>query len=83
MDIRDRIGWNLRRLRKERNFTQEEFATDSGFGRGYVSGVERGLRNPSILALARLAKALDVDVVELFDPVKAQQFAKSSRAQTS
>lgn len=81
MDIRDRIGWNLRRLRKERNFTQEEFATDSGFDRGYISGVERGVRNPSVLVLARIAKALDVDVVELIDPVKAQQFAKSTRAQ--
>ena len=42
MDVRKRIGWNLRRLRKERGISQEDFATDSGFDRGYISGVERG-----------------------------------------
>ena len=67
MDIRKRIGWNLRRLRKERGLTQEDFATDSGFDRGYISGVERGVRNPSALVLERIAKSLGVDVVELFD----------------
>ncbi|WP_266019679.1 helix-turn-helix domain-containing protein [Brucella intermedia] len=75
MDIRKRIGWNLRRLRKERNVTQEDFATDSGFDRGYISGVERGVRNPSALVLNRIAKALEVDVAELFDLEKAQSFA--------
>lgn len=76
MDIRKRIGWNLRRLRKERNVTQEDFATDSGFDRGYISGVERGVRNPSALVLDRIAKALEVDVAELFDLEKAQNFAR-------
>ncbi|MCH6205894.1 helix-turn-helix domain-containing protein [Brucella ciceri] len=77
MDIRERIGWNLRRLRKERNVTQEDFATDSGFDRGYISGVERGVRNPSALVLDRIAKALEVDASELFDLEKAQGFARS------
>lgn len=48
MEIRQRIGWNLRRLRAARDLTQEDFATDSGFDRGYISGIERGVRNPSI-----------------------------------
>ncbi|KAB2766088.1 helix-turn-helix transcriptional regulator [Brucella anthropi] len=76
MDIRERIGWNLRRLRKERNVTQEDFATDSGFDRGYISGVERGVRNPSALVLDRIAKALEVDAAELFDLEKARGFAR-------
>ncbi|RYE50560.1 MAG: XRE family transcriptional regulator [Hyphomicrobiales bacterium] len=79
MDIRARIGWNLRRLRKERDLTQEDFATDSGFDRGYISGVERGVRNPSALVLARLAAALDVDVEALVDKASAETFAKTSR----
>lgn len=66
MDIRKRIGWNLRRLRKLRGITQEDFATDSGFDRGYISGVERGVRNPSVLVLERIANALGVDVRDLF-----------------
>lgn len=72
MDVRERIGWNLRRLRKERGITQEDFATDSGFDRGYISGVERGVRNPSVQVLERISEALGVDVAELFDLGKAK-----------
>lgn len=66
VDVRKRVGSNLRRLRNERGVTQEDFATDSGFDRGYISGVERGVRNPSVLVLERIAAALKVDVSELF-----------------
>ena len=76
MDVRKRIGWNIKRLRLERDVTQEAFANDSGFDRGYVSGVERGVRNPSVLVLSRLAAALHVDVVELLDIEKARAFAE-------
>ena len=67
MDIRERIGSNLRRLRKERGLTQEDFATDSGFDRGYVSGIERGVRNPTITVVEKIANALDVAIGELLD----------------
>ena len=80
MDVRERIGWNLRRLRVERDITQEDFATDSGFDRGYISGVERGVRNPSALVLSRLAKSLDVDIVELLDLAKARTFALAAKS---
>lgn len=76
MEIRQRIGWNVRRLRAEREVTQEDFATDSGFDRGYISGVERGVRNPSILVLERIAIALQVDVADLLDAPKAETFAE-------
>lgn len=79
MEVRARIGWNLRRLRKQRGITQENFATDSGFDRGYISGVERGVRNPSVLVLSKIADALDVDVAELFDAQTAIEFASRSR----
>lgn len=77
MDIRQRIGWNLRRLRAEREVTQEDFATDSGFDRGYISGIERGVRNPSVLVLERVAVALEVDLAELLDAEAAGEFAKT------
>jgi transcriptional regulator with XRE-family HTH domain len=80
MEIRERIGWNLRRLRKERDITQEDFATDSGIDRGYISGVERGVRNPSVLVLARIAAALNVDVAELFHLDKAREFSAQRRS---
>ncbi|KWV92012.1 helix-turn-helix domain-containing protein [Erythrobacter sp. YT30] len=76
MEIRKRIGWNVRRLRAEREINQEDFATESGFDRGYISGVERGVRNPSILVLDRIAKALEVDVVDLLDEVEAVKFSE-------
>lgn len=79
MDARQRIGWNLRRLRKERAISQEDFATDSGFDRGYISGVERGVHNPSVLVLERIAAALQVDIAELFDSRRAIRFSDSSR----
>lgn len=79
MEIRKRIGWNIKRLRAERDLTQEDFATDSGFDRGYISGVERGVRNPSVLVLERIAKGLKVDVAALFDDAAAKEFAEASR----
>ena len=79
MDIRERIGWNLRRLRKDRGLTQEDFATDSGFDRGYVSGIERGVRNPSALVLQRLAVSLDADVSDLVDRQAAERYSRSTR----
>ena len=80
MDVHARIGWNLRRLRKEREITQEDFATDSGFDRGYISGIERGVRNPSVGVLVRIASALGVDVAELFDAGKATRFRDGTRS---
>lgn len=76
MEIRKRIGWNVRRLRAEREINQEDFATDSGFDRGYISGIERGVRNPSILVLERIAMALEVDVAELLDESEAVRFSE-------
>ena len=76
MDVRKRIGLDLKRLRAERKITQEDFATDSGFDRGYLSGVERGVRNPSAVVLARIAEALKVDVMALFDLHAATEFAR-------
>jgi transcriptional regulator with XRE-family HTH domain len=81
MDVHTRIGWNLRRLRKEREITQEDFATDSGFDRGYISGVERGVRNPSVKVLVRIAESLMVDVAELLDAEKAAEFASEHHIQ--
>ena len=73
MDIRKRIGWNLRRLRSERDITQEDFATDSGFDRGYISGVERGVRNPTVLVLEKISMALKVPSARLLDEMDGRK----------
>jgi transcriptional regulator with XRE-family HTH domain len=66
------LGLNLRRVRTEKGLTLDRLASLSELTRGYISLVERGLKVPSIAALLRLAKALDVSVAYLFDPNSAQ-----------
>jgi transcriptional regulator with XRE-family HTH domain len=65
VDIRQRLGSNLRKQRTGRGWSQEEFADRAGIHRTYVSDLERGARNPSILVLQRLAAALNVPAAEL------------------
>jgi len=71
MDIRQQVGINLRRLREERGLSQEQLAFDSGLHRTYISGVERGLRNPTILVIEQLSKTLNVTPGMLVDSSKA------------
>ncbi|RYG99858.1 MAG: XRE family transcriptional regulator [Alphaproteobacteria bacterium] len=58
MDWRAIVGGNVRRLRLDRGFTQEQLAHEAGLDLTYVGGIERGKRNPSLLVLARIATAL-------------------------
>jgi transcriptional regulator with XRE-family HTH domain len=66
MDVRERLGRNVRRLRRVKGLGQEKFALEFGIDRTYVSGIERGTRNPTITVVQRLADALDVPIAELF-----------------
>nr|WP_209516465.1 helix-turn-helix transcriptional regulator [Sphingomonas sp. BE137] len=65
MDMRRLVGLNFARLRKEKDFTQERFAEVSGFTQQYVSDLERGRRNPTVVTLFHLASALGVTPAEL------------------
>ena len=67
MEVRKRVGRTLRRLRLDRGLSQEEFAFEAGLHRTYVSGVERGVRNPTVLVLEEIAKALKVPAAELLE----------------
>ena len=60
MDIRRQVGINVQRLRKGRNWSQEDLALESGLHRTYISGIERGARNPTVLVLMELSDALEV-----------------------
>lgn len=68
MDMRQLVGRNVRRARTARGWTQEEFAAESGFSQQYISGLERGRRNPTIVTLYELALVLGVDHIELVRP---------------
>ena len=64
-DPRFLFGKHLRKLRRDRGFTQEELAHRAHLHRNYVGGVERGERNISLLNIVELAKALSVRPAEL------------------
>jgi transcriptional regulator with XRE-family HTH domain len=68
MDMRRLVGRNFARLRLAKGFTQERFAEVSGVTQQYVSGLERGKRNPTVVTLYHLATALGVRPVELVMP---------------
>jgi len=69
LDIKIRFGQRLRDLRKARNVPQDKFAMDVGLDRTYISGIERGKRNVSLVNLERIAKQLDIPMSELFDKI--------------
>ena len=62
------VGQNFARLRQERGLTQEQVEELSGFSQQYLSGLERGRRNPTVITLYELAQALGVDHLELLKP---------------
>lgn len=68
MDVRQVFDTNVRRLRLEKGMSQEEFGFAAGIDRTYVSGVERGLRNPSLLLAAKFARGLDIELFQLLRP---------------
>ena len=65
------LGLNVRRQREAKALTQEKLAEQSGLDPTYISGIERGLRNPGIKNVARLAKALGFTTAELCKGVDA------------
>ena len=68
MDIRRQLGRNVQRIRKKHGWSQEELAFESGLHRTYISGIERGARNPTVLVIEKLAGALKVPPARLLEP---------------
>lgn len=68
MDSRQVVGRNVRRIREELGLSQEQLAFETELHRTYISGVERGVRNPTVLVVDRLAKALNVPPFVLLQP---------------
>jgi transcriptional regulator with XRE-family HTH domain len=66
LDIRIRFGRAIRRVREEQEITQEEAADRCGLHRTYYSGIERGVRNVSIVNVEKIAKGLKTGLSQLF-----------------
>jgi transcriptional regulator with XRE-family HTH domain len=65
MDMRRLVGRNFARIRREKGLTQERMEELSGFSQQYISGLEQGRRNPSVVTLYELAQALGVTPFDL------------------
>jgi transcriptional regulator with XRE-family HTH domain len=70
MDMRKLVGRNVRRVRERNGLTQEKLSEISGFSQQYISGLEQGKRNPTVVTLFELAQALGVSHMELVRPHK-------------
>lgn len=68
MDVRALVGRNFARIRAAKGLTQEQIEERSGFSQQYLSGLERGKRNPTIVTLHELAQALGVSHEDLVKP---------------
>ena len=67
MDIRVLVGKRIKELRNSLGVSQEELADRAGLDRTYITSVERGKRNISIVNIEKLSKALNVTLKEFFD----------------
>ena len=64
--IRARFGNRLRLLRTSKGYSQESLADSAGMHRTYVGAIERGEQNVSLDNIAKLAKALKIDIADFF-----------------
>lgn len=65
-----KFGQSVRKYREERNLTQEALAERAELDRTYISDIERGTRNPGLLNVARLARALDTTIAALCETIE-------------
>ena len=68
MDMRKLVGRNVQNFGLASGLTQEQLAEKSGHSQQYISGLERGARNPTVVSLFELAQALKVAPVDLIAP---------------
>lgn len=73
MDMRKLVGTNFKRIRLLKGLTQEEFSDLSGFSQQYISGLEGGRRNPTVVTLYELASALGISHLDLLRPPGRQR----------
>ena len=70
MTINKQLGYRIRYLRQNKGLSIEALALESEINRNYLGDLERGMRNPTVVVLNKIAKALDVDLSTLFEGIR-------------
>ena len=70
MTINKQLGARIRYLRQQKGFSIEDLALEAEINRNYLGDLERGVRNPTLIILNKIAKALDIDLTTLFEGIK-------------
>lgn len=68
------FGKNLKHFRKNKNLSQEDLAFKCGLDRTYISGLERGKRNPTLKIISLLAQHLDISMSELVSNIANEKY---------
>lgn len=66
-EIKVLFGQHVKKLRQQAGMSQETFADKCGLDRTYVSGIERGIRNPTLEVIEVIARGLEIELTHLFD----------------
>ena len=69
MTINKQLGARIRYLRTQKNMTIEDLALEAEINRNYLCDLERGTRNPTVVVLNKIAKALDINLSTLFEGI--------------
>ncbi len=71
MNILTQLGMRIRYLRKQKGLSQLDLSLEAEVNKNYISDLERGRRNPSILLLEKICKALEIDLATLFKGIQS------------
>ena len=70
MTINKQLGYRIRYLRQQKGMSIEALSLEADINRNYLGDLERGMRNPTLIILNKIAKALDIDLPTLFEGIK-------------
>ena len=71
MNTLTQLGMRIRYLRKQKGMSQLSLAVEAEINKNYISDLERGRRNPSLLVLEKISRALDVSLETLFQGIQS------------
>ena len=70
MTINKQLGYRIRYLRQQKGLSIEALSLEADVNRNYLGDLERGARNPTVVVLNKIAKALEIDLSTLFEGIR-------------